>query len=367
MRIANYGALLLTATFILAQCAAARGQQFDELAKRLPAGANAIVLLNVDKIMNCPLGIQHDWKTKHEQRYAAGLSVIPPDAKQAIFATQLDLAEMAPQWESSVMRLNADADLPNLASASGGKVEAIGNAKIVALPPDAYAVQFNSTLVGAIAPADRQTVARWIHESDSAAQPNLSSYLTEAFGYANTLGTPIILAIDLQDIHSADDVLAGIKKSGRFAGQPEAELERLAKTLAGIRGLTLGITIADKPFGKVKVDFSDDVESAARSGQSDDAARAGEARRDDRRTAKLDAESRRPPSDARRGPHAERNETHFQLVRSPADIRETGRSRNASGPATATRHATRSGPVGRSTAGAVDSSGTAAGGNGAAR
>ena len=259
MRIGNYPWLLLSAAIIFAQGAAARGQQFDELAKHLPSGANAIVLLNVEKILNSPLGVQHDWKTKHEQRYAAGLSVIPPEAKQAIFATQLVLAEMTPQWDSSVMRLNADADMASLAAAGGGKLETIGNDKIVALPPDAYAVQFSPTLVGAMGPADRQTVGRWIRESDAAAKPNLSPYLAEAFGYANNLGTPIILAIDLEDIHSPDEVLAGLKKSGRFANQPEAELERLAKMLAGIRGLTLGITIGDKPFGKVKIDFSDDV------------------------------------------------------------------------------------------------------------
>ena len=34
----------------------------------------------------------------------------------------------------------------------------------------------------------------------------------------------------------------------------------MAKLLAGIRGLTLGVTLADKPFGKVKVDFSDVVD-----------------------------------------------------------------------------------------------------------
>lgn len=88
MRSGNCGLLLLAGAIVIGPIAAARGQQFDELAKRLPAGANAVVLLNVDKILSSPMGVVEGWKTKHEQRYSAGLSVIPPDALQAIFATQ---------------------------------------------------------------------------------------------------------------------------------------------------------------------------------------------------------------------------------------------------------------------------------------
>jgi hypothetical protein len=251
--------LIVAAAVALAPSAAAYGQKFDELVKRVPAGANALVLLNVDQIFNSPKGIQQNWKTKHEQRYAAGLSAIPPDAMQAIFATQMDLQEMAPQWESSIMRLDANADMSNLATMSGGKLDTVGSYKAVALPTDAYAVQFAPDLVGVMAPTDRQSVGRWIRETDAAKRPDLSPYLTEAYGYANQLGTPIILAIDLENIHSPDEVLASLKASDKFADQPAAELERLAKMFAGIRGLTLGVTFADRPFGKVKVDFSDNV------------------------------------------------------------------------------------------------------------
>ena len=87
----------------------------------------------------------------------------------------------------------------------------------------------------------------------------MTPYLTEAFGYANDLGTPIILAIDLQDVDTPEDVLKLLKTSDKFANQPDAELQRLAHVLAGIRGLTLGVTLAEKPFGKVKVDFADEV------------------------------------------------------------------------------------------------------------
>jgi hypothetical protein len=127
------------------------------------------------------------------------------------------------------------------------------------LPTNAYVVQFAANVVGAMTPVNRQAVGRWIHETEARTAPELSAYLAEAFGYANNLGTPIILAIDLQDVTTPEAMLKLLKASDKFANQPDAELQRVAKLLAGIRGLTLGVTLADKPFGKVKVDFADEV------------------------------------------------------------------------------------------------------------
>jgi len=260
MRIRYCGLWLLAATLILAPVNRARGQEFDELVKRLPRGANSIVLLNVDKILASPIAVREKWQTKHEQAYASGLSVLPPDAKQAVFASNLNFEQMSPEWESVVMRLNGEADLSSLAKSSGGTQETIGKYRVLNLPTNAFAVQFSSDVVGAMTPVDRQSAGRWIRQTDAPSGTSLTQYLTEAFGYANNLGTPIIMAIDLQDVDTPEQVLALLKASDRFKGRPESELVQLATELAGIRGLTLGITLADTVFGKVKVDFSDDID-----------------------------------------------------------------------------------------------------------
>ncbi len=259
MRVGNCGWLLLTSIVVLAPATVSRGQQFEELARRVPAGSNSLMLLNVDKILASPMAIKENWKDKHEQAYADGLSLLPPDTKQAIFANQMDLEAMTPLWESVVMRLHVEPDLPDLARQTGGSLQFIDNLKAVALPTNAYAVQFATNVVGAMTPVNRQAVGRWIRETETRTAPDLSPYLAEAFGYANQLGTPIILAIDLQDVTTPEAMLKLLKASDKFANQPDAELQRVAKLLAGIRGLTLGVTLADKPFGKVKVDFSDAV------------------------------------------------------------------------------------------------------------
>ena len=142
--------------------------------------------------------MQHDWKTKHEQRYAAGLSVIPPDAKQAIFATQI-----GSDGDGAAMGIERDAAQCRGRYGEPGRDERRKawddrNDKIVGLPAGCVCRSIRSDL-------GRRDGARPIGKRWAAgfanpirrAKPNLSPYLTEAFGYANNLGTPIILAIDL--------------------------------------------------------------------------------------------------------------------------------------------------------------------------
>ena len=93
--------------------------------------------------------------------------MLPPDATQAVFATELDLTEMQPEWESVVMRLDAPADMANLARMSRGSLEYVDNHKVVALPTNAYAVQFSDNVVGAMTPTNRQSVGRWLRDAET--------------------------------------------------------------------------------------------------------------------------------------------------------------------------------------------------------
>src|SRR5947209_15085011 len=65
--------------------------QFRELVDKLPKSANAILLLNVEKAVNSPMGVREGWKKKIEKSYAAGMIRVPPQATNFILASQLDL------------------------------------------------------------------------------------------------------------------------------------------------------------------------------------------------------------------------------------------------------------------------------------
>ena len=70
--------------------------QFRELLSKAPKSANAVVLLNVAKAVDSPMGIREGWKKKIEKSFEAGLVRVPPLATNYIVASQLDLEFLEP-------------------------------------------------------------------------------------------------------------------------------------------------------------------------------------------------------------------------------------------------------------------------------
>src|SRR3989304_5600515 len=58
----------------------AAGAQFGELVKQVPRSANAIVLLNMEKARQSPMGVKEGWDKRIENAFEAGISRGPPQA-----------------------------------------------------------------------------------------------------------------------------------------------------------------------------------------------------------------------------------------------------------------------------------------------
>ncbi|HZL89993.1 MAG TPA: hypothetical protein VFB96_16615 [Pirellulaceae bacterium] len=248
-----------TTLLIVAGSASLSRAQFDDLVDKVPQSANAIFLLNVDKVLASPAASKNNWKEKVQEAYTSGVTILPPQASQAVLSASLDLESTHTLWESAVMRLKNEPSLDTVARISRGSVEDLDGMQTVALPGDAYLVQFTSKVVGAMAPANRQAISRWIREIKGRKGNGLSPYLAEAFSFANELGTPIVLALDLEHATSADQIRLVLASEPKFEEETGVAIEKAATFLTSIRGVTLGITLADKPFGKIKVDFEQDV------------------------------------------------------------------------------------------------------------
>ena len=227
---------------------------FEELVRRVPSDANAIVLFDVEKAINSPYGKKMSWENKMESAFTSGMTTLAPGASQLVEAMHLDLDRLEPSWETVVMRLKHEPDVESVAKVYMGDVDQIGAYQAIDLPGNAYAVKFGKNIAGLLGPATRQAAARWVRQTDANKAPNLSPYLTEAFGFANNLGTPMIVALDLEDVPEEDEVREALSTHEALK-DAKVDINALAKSLSSIRGVTLGVTLADKPFGKLKVDF----------------------------------------------------------------------------------------------------------------
>lgn len=231
--------------------------QFGGLTSRIPRDANAIVILNTERIKASPLAQKENWRAQHEQAHASGLTILPPTARHFVLAAKMDLDYMQPIWEVVLAELSYTPSMAQIATKWGGAVDRVAGKTAALLPDDSYVLPFGENKVGAMRPANRQSVSRWIRSTDTTNYDNLSNYLAKAQAYADQNGTPIILALDLHDVIAPDAVKA--KSEMIKSLQSDIDIDRLANAISGIRGITLGITIKDRIGGALIIDFSDDV------------------------------------------------------------------------------------------------------------
>jgi hypothetical protein len=229
--------------------------QFDELIGRVPDSANAVAILNAEKIFKSAVALREGWEEDRESRFMAGMTSIPPKATHVVIASQLDIEFMQPIWEVALIQADVVPGPTRVASTFGGSVDKVANLPAVRLPDDSFMVRFSDQVIGGMAPGNRQQVTRWI------SQPNrgLSPYLKAALGFADR-GTEVIMALDLTDTITAAEILEKLEsKYSDLLADTNIDRTELADALASLQGVTLGITVREKMYGKIKIDFGQDV------------------------------------------------------------------------------------------------------------
>ena len=107
-----------------------------------------------------------------------------------------------------------------------------------------------------MAPANRQTVARWVHDIESRDEPALSDYLKGTLTASQT--SQVVIAFDLQDAVPPDIIRQKLAACETLAGK-KIDLERVAFALSGLRGLVLEVAFTEGSFGRVLVHFNHDA------------------------------------------------------------------------------------------------------------
>jgi hypothetical protein len=233
-------------------------EDFGHLVAKVPSGANTIVILNMEKVRNSPLGIREGWKQNLEKAFADGLFRVPPQAARFVLASQLDLESLEPVWEAVVGEVTAPLAVEDFVLQRGGVLDALEGRPAAALANGAYVVQLGPKLLGGIGPGNRQVALRWMREISSK-QNAPSAYLTKAASYSDQAGTEIILAADLAGGFAPKRIENYLTFHEELLKQNQVDHKALADLLASIQGVRLGVLIGEQPFGKLAVDFGQTV------------------------------------------------------------------------------------------------------------
>ena len=236
--------------------------QFDRLLNYVPADANTVTVLNLEKMLNSVHGMDMHWKDKLAKKAADRPLAMPAKATRAVLASRIDLEYMKPIWELAIVELKDIPTMEEIAKAEGGTVDEIAGMPSVRTSRDAYVIRLSRDTFAVITPADRQKVTRWLREAVKRTEPAISPFLKKRTAVADSSGTEIIMAMDLADVTVPSTVSKNLRSLDTLADKT-VNFGQLAEALAGIRGVAMGVRIGDKPFGQLVVDFEKDVSIAA--------------------------------------------------------------------------------------------------------
>ena len=239
--------------------------EFQDLVNLIPRSANTVVLLNMEKAKNSPLGVKEDWKEKIENAFDSGLVMVPPNATRFVLAAQMDFEFKEPLWEAIVMDCDQELTMDQIAQMRSGTPDTIEGLPALARPNDTYIVQLGPKRIAAMAPGNRQAVVRWIREVRKPKPAPLSPYLQRAAVYSDEAGSEIIMALDLEGVMSFERVGKYLKaheknlKQWQEKDNSPASLTELAKLLSNIQGVRIGVRIGEQPTGKMVIDIDNDA------------------------------------------------------------------------------------------------------------
>ena len=231
---------------------------FVDLLNYVPAEANAVTVLNLDKILDSPHGMNKHWKDKLAKESADRPLSLPPGASRVVLAARIDLEYMKPIWEMAIVELKDIPSMEEIAKTEGGTVDEIDGKAAVRTSRDAYVVRLSRDTFAVVTPADRQKVTRWLRKAQKRTEPVISPFLKKRTAVADSGGTEIVMALDLADVPEPSAVGKKLRKMETLAGKT-LNFNELASAIVGVQGVAIGIRIGDKPFGQVVVDFDKDV------------------------------------------------------------------------------------------------------------
>ncbi|MDA9858685.1 hypothetical protein N9D23_11250 [Rubripirellula sp.] len=240
--------------------------QFKGMRARIPADANTLVLINAEKMFGSRVASREHWESRRKAAYENGISALPPDATEVAIAGRSDHEFGESIWELALVRLSKERNVTTVAQRFGGTMDTIEGRSAARLPNDLFVLQMSPEMLGSYTPANRQDVSRWLRSTNINSGDQLSPYLEQAFTYATKVGSPIIMAMDVEGVVSPTRIKQRIEENPvlKAAGLPT---EQLVKLLSGARGVTLGVTMGDESVGAIRVDFKESPEILASIGK----------------------------------------------------------------------------------------------------
>ena len=235
--------------------------KFEDLLKRIPEQCNAIALIDVDTLLDSPMGKSEHWREQMIDK-PYGVLGASANASKVAMSASVDFKTLEDRWKVGMVQTRGAApSLSVLASREGGYVDQIETENVAWTPRGLYLFRFDPRIVGFVATDDRQGLSRWIKNTITKPRLFPAGWYDRAVARANA-GSPIVIAINLKDAISPTEAERWTK-SLEDVEKYRLDPKLLGARLAGVSSALFQIDVAQTITGPVRVEFDGDITYAA--------------------------------------------------------------------------------------------------------
>jgi hypothetical protein len=226
----------------------AGAQEWSELLKGAPPGANAIGLVDVSFLRE-----QAKSAPDTAELLETLKGVLSEHASQGAFVAEMRHGSMEPLWEAAVVTTTRIVSPEKLAKLVDGYVDEVEGRKVVWSPKNIFLGTIGDDRVVAYKPANRKALAKFLRERKASGPQPLSPYL-QSVVQRGTTKSPVVLGLDLADVVSGAALKQQLKSLDTLVGE-EAKIDDIAKMLLQLKGVTFIVKAEDKARGMIRIDF----------------------------------------------------------------------------------------------------------------
>ena len=247
--------LVLSLTCFAMTCDAA---DFMDLTKKIPAGGNAFMAIDIAQTISTPMAKANGWDKKFNEGGADRPLHLPPEAEKLLTVSQIDIVRnFSANWNVALFSMSESIPLRFVARAEGGHMDKIGDTDAVWIPSDAYILDAGDDTLVMQSPANRQAIARFKTEMKKPGATGFSDYLNMALVKAGD-GPQIVIALDAENAVQSHRIRQRLEETG-FLEEHKVDADALTNTIAALKGLIFEITIEDSAKAMVRIDFNADI------------------------------------------------------------------------------------------------------------
>lgn len=239
----------------------AQSKNYAELLKRVPDSANAIATVDVNGLLDSPIGKREGWREKVLSDPTAGLGLgLGSKTSKIVIATNVDLSTFEERWKIAMAQLTtAPPALATLAKHEGGYVEQIEGTDVAWTPRNFYLATLPQNVAVMVMPTSRQLMAQWARGILAHPRGFPNGWADRALFRADH-GSQIVVAVELADAISTAQTEAWLRTidavtDGKF------EPKFLAKELASVKSAFLQVEAKDGISGTLHVEFANEIDA----------------------------------------------------------------------------------------------------------